>query len=258
MIRTSFENIKQDIILLQKNLLINENIIHINDSHQKSGLYTMLAYAACLHKIGFNLKNNFTCYNKITNFFLQINDNNGYNIFKHLDDINMRFIFNHYLYYYSYQRNTDIYFVRGGILFDKWSVPKNIKDDINKMNYIELHKFIIEGLENHIFVKTDEYSAFTFAIIKDPARDHTLQLIDLLINNKYTITNKDINFAKSIAYNYILNMIEYNNAIIFISGVDLLFDVKSIISDYLLLSTLYNIQPNYYRVYIKLINYYLN
>lgn len=241
MIKTlSFAQIRQEKLVVENKILNIEKIEYIDTDTQKSGLYTMVIINNYVTKCGFNL--------------LKGNPHFSYIISDCLQD-NITYFFK-YLYYYSCQIPDHFDFLSRLIL--DTTLPDQLKLDItNHNNYTQFHKFIVKELKNDIKTSIiDNYRSFTYAIIKDPDHKLTIELTDILINNNYTITNKDINVAKLIMYDYISHTTGYNNAVIFLSFVDLLQDIKLIICNDLLHLILSEKAPIYYDIYNKLINYY--
>ena len=228
MIKTlSFYQIRHEKLTLENNILNVKKIEYIDNDTQKSGLYTLT----------------------ISNYLVEIESDlleGNLNFIVPLEDsVEVVDCFFKYLYYYSCQ------------LSDHFGLISSIiGPTLHFSDYTHFHKFIIKEIKN-IFINHSERGPFTYAIIKNPDHEYTDQLIDLLIDNQYIITNKDINVAKLIMIDNISPTISYNNGVLFFSNVvELLLDIKNIICNYLIHLILYEKSPNYYKVYNKMINYY--
>lgn len=249
-----FDKIKHD----KNKLLIKLNLLSRFDDHEKSKASTLLVSCNYLHKHGINI--NVEYINMIYGFTNDRIDMN-IDITEYIED-NIYNIFNQYLYYFSCQKD-DFQYIGGALMtltnpLINTTIHVDLLGDLFTFvdNYMNFHKFIIQKVKSLIIIDQNKYSTFSYAILKDPNHEYTDQLVDILINNKYIITYKDIGLAKLIMYDFIHDVIVINEIIIFFNIINLLKDLKIIICNYLIHLILQETQTNYYKVYNKLINYY--
>ena len=225
----NFNEVRKDINELKTKIGTYHTLPYITEDFQKSGLYSTnisLIMVSIDNEMYSNFSLMLTCVDQTIK-----------------KDI--MYVFLHYIYYYSCQKPYHFDLIKNFV--------DNIPHNLKVKTYKDLHKKIIKHFKVNTFID-DGYSSFTYAIIKDHNHELTYQLVDLLINNKYTITNKDINVTKCIMYDYISDTM--NNSLIFFTLFDLLIDIKTVIYNILLQSILYDKAPHYSQVYNKLIDYY--